>query len=306
VLLSAPGRGWRAKASPFQVYILIEHQSEPDPQMVYRALRYVVQIHDRQQQAWLQQHSNTRPLLFDPVLPIVVYAGTKRWQRLLPIREVVRHANLFGSMIPKIAPRFVNVRETAPEVLRTQVGVIGWVLWLIQQQQQPLAEFEEILRQVVAAVNPLAAREQSRGIRLLWFATYLVYHERPRPEWDRLIAIILASVREEFREEVASMGQSIFDELRAEGRSIGIAEGKAQGLAEGKAEGKIEGKIEGILEGKRAALLRLLRLRFKRVPREIRAEIEAMLDSEKLDEWFDAVVIADRITDVPFQANLKT
>jgi hypothetical protein len=70
VLLRAPWRS-RGKARGIQVFILVEHQSEPDELAVFRANRYVLQVYDKQEKHWLQAHPNTRGLRFDPVLPIV-------------------------------------------------------------------------------------------------------------------------------------------------------------------------------------------------------------------------------------------
>src|SRR5262249_15043076 len=54
VVLRAPLRDVRGQAARRQViiYILIEHQSEPDPLMVFRVLEYVVLIYRRQMQQW--------------------------------------------------------------------------------------------------------------------------------------------------------------------------------------------------------------------------------------------------------------
>lgn len=71
-------------------------------------------------------------------------------------------------------------------------------------------------------------------------------------------------------------------------------------------EGALKGKAAGILEGKRETLLRQLRLKFKRrVPSGIVTEIEAAQEASQLDEWLDALVTADKISDIPFQANRK-
>ena len=48
--------------------------------------------------------------------------------------------------------------------------------------------------------------------------------------------------------------------------------------------------------------MRLLRLKFKRVSSAINAEIEASQEVQQLDTWLDALITADKITDIPFQA----
>src|SRR5262249_58967267 len=103
VLLRAPWRS-ASEAGEIQVFILIEHQSEPDEHAVFRAGRYVIQVYDKQEKQWLQTHSNTRGLRFDPVLPIVFYSGTRTWDRIETMQELVHHGDLLGPLIPSLAP----------------------------------------------------------------------------------------------------------------------------------------------------------------------------------------------------------
>jgi hypothetical protein len=283
VLLRAPWRGDSPDAGGIEVFILIEHQSEPDIHMTFRLWRYVMLVYDRQEREWLKTHKNTRDLLYHPVLPIVFYSGPRGWGQLRPMRELVYHGDLFGPLIPQMEAVFVNLTETEPEVLRNQVGIFGWVLWLIQQKRQKLEEFEVVLRQVVTALDGLPTESRGLRIHLLWFLRGLVYHSREKPEWGRLSEIIVSSVREEYRSEVELMGQTI-----------------AEALLE---EGELKGEIKGAIKSKRATLLRLIQLRFSGVSPAILAEIEATKDNQKLDEWLDAFATAKEISEMPFQAN---
>jgi predicted transposase YdaD len=79
LLLKAPMRGRRGKGErPVYVYQLIEHQSEPDDHAVYRAIRYVMQVFELQAREW---RGKPRDLRFDPVLPVLIYTGTRSWAR---------------------------------------------------------------------------------------------------------------------------------------------------------------------------------------------------------------------------------
>jgi hypothetical protein len=278
VLLRAPWRG-AGKAASVQVFILIEHQSEPDEHAVFRAGRYAMLVYDKQEKQWQREHGNTRGLRFDPVLPIVFYSGTRTWEGLATMQQLVHHGELFGPLIPTLAPVFVNLAETGAEVLQSQVGTFGWVLWLIQQKRRKEAEFRDVLRQVVGRVERLHARQRGRWQQLLWFAHALVYHAREEPERGPLADFIRATVRQAEQPEVQIMGRTIAEALRD------------------------EGKAEGALAKQRETLLRLLRLKYKRVSSAIVAEVEATQDVEQLDHWLDAVVTADKITDIPFASN---
>jgi hypothetical protein len=119
----------------------------------------------------------------------------------------------------------------------------------------------------------------------LWFAPALVYHARETPERERLAEFIRATVREAKQPQVQIMGKTIAEALRE--------------------EGALEGKAEGVLEAKRETLLEQLRLRFKRVPAAVTAEVEAAQDVQQLNRWLAAFATADKISDIPFQSNKK-
>ena len=59
------------------LYVLIEHQSEPDRFMPLRVLEYVVMIYKHQMREWKKKHGNLKNLHLQPVLPIILYTGTR-------------------------------------------------------------------------------------------------------------------------------------------------------------------------------------------------------------------------------------
>jgi len=285
VLLRAPWRIGGDEEGGIQVFILIEHQSEPDELAIFRAARYVLQIYDRQEKQGLRTHANTRGLRFDPVLPLVFYSGTRTWEKLPSMRQLVHQGSLFGLLIPSLEPVFVNLAETEPNVLQKRIGTFGWVLWLIQQKRRKEDEFRDVLRQVVARVDKLHAGQPGRWEHLLWFAHALVYHARETEEREPLADFIRATVRQAEQPEVQLMGKTIAESLIEEGKSMGV--------------------LEGAIASKRETLLLLLRVKFKRVPAAITAEIEATQDGQQFDAWLKAFALADKITDIPFQSTGK-
>jgi hypothetical protein len=77
------------------------------------------------------------------------------------------------------------------------------------------------------------------------------------------------------------MGKTAAEELLEHGESIGI--------------------LKGALAKQRESLLSQLRLKFKRVPKAVVAEIEACQDEQQLDGWLAAFATADKLSDIPFQ-----
>ena len=279
VFLRAPFQVGTTNACEIQVYLLIEHQSEPEDHAEFRACRYVMQVYDKQEKLWLRTHANTRELRFHPVMPIVFYSGTRTWTEIKKMRHLVHHGALFGDMIPSIKPAFVNLHDAPTRSLQNKVGAFGWVLWLIQQKHSKVAEFRDVLRQVVARIDPLHEQNPARWRHLLWFAHALVYHARVEEERQHAADFIRSTVSKTTQPEVAAMGKTIADVM------------------------KEEGALEGALEANRKTLLRLLRLKFKNVPKAIEAEIQATPDIQQLDLWLDAFATARSIRTMPFAAN---
>ncbi|MCL2304273.1 MAG: hypothetical protein FWC43_02905 [Planctomycetaceae bacterium] len=84
-----------------------------------------------------------------------------------------------------------------------------------------------------------------------------------------------------FKNEEETVIKSIFDEKY----DIGYSEGKADGYSNGKAEGKIE------------TLLKILRVRFRRVPRDVETVIRKMTDPIALDSWAEYALTCQSINE---------
>jgi hypothetical protein len=268
VLLRAPFRK-RSEGELIEVFILLEHQSEPDELMVFRVLRYVILIYERQMATWLQRHTNLRGFRFHPVLPIVFYWGTRSWPALTPMPALVHQGELFGRQLPALEPVFIDLARVDTGELHKQAGIIGWVLWLVQQRRLGTAGFQDVLRQVVQRVDSLPGGQHERWEQLLWFAHGLVYHEREPGEREQCADFIRGAVRTSRQAEVTSMSKTIAEAIRE--------------------------------EEKRDAVLLVLRARFKTIPAAIEAKIQATDDRHQLDAWLKQGATVRKITDIDFK-----
>jgi hypothetical protein len=258
---------------------LIEHQSEPDELMLFRVVRYVVSIYERQATEWLQTHRNLRKFRFRPVLPIVFYSGTRTWEGLKPMAELVLQGKLFEKRLPTLEPEFVNLSTTGSGVLQTKPGLFGWVLWLIQQKRQKQAGFSDVLRQVAVRVHRLHDANPGRWDSLLSFMHALIYHDRETAEHEALVEILRSTARKDYQPEVILMGKSMAQVLQEKGRQ------------------------EGEIQRSRDFFLLLLRERFKTVPENIVAEIQAATDLHQFDLWGKAILTAKTLADLPFKSH---
>src|SRR5437868_6146511 len=98
-----------------------------------------------QKRAWDDQHTSVAQLSLQPVVPILLYTGERRWEKIERLVDVVDAGALFAEMIPAFRPHFLNLRDTAPETLVGEGGFFGRVLWLIRERNAEPATFRRTL-----------------------------------------------------------------------------------------------------------------------------------------------------------------
>jgi hypothetical protein len=216
VVLVAPLRRAKTKRvlRRLLIYILIEHQSRPDRLMPLRSLDYTVQVFRYQVREWSKTHRSFSRIRFDPVLPVVFYTGTQRWDSPGRLVDLVDLGEQFESMIPSFEPLFINLPEIPAETLESQGGYFGSVLRLVQQRSAGPGEFEALLDQVVQHLETMPDAERLRWLELLSYIMALVYHVRDPSEQPKLRKTIESSVRTDpHRQEIHEMGRSMADVL---------------------------------------------------------------------------------------------
>jgi hypothetical protein len=266
------------------LYILIEHQSEPDHLMPLRALDYVVMIYKRQMREWLQGHANLDHLRLQPVLPIVLYTGTRTWDKLIAIWELVELGDEMKELIPEFQPLFLNVGRTSREILGQRGGVFGMLLRLLQQRRARLKVFEEMLREVVRALEALAETDRQRWLELLSYLDALLYYERGPDEHPLLQQTVFDAVQNDrHRQEVYDMGKTMAEYLKEEGEAVGLRKGEVR--------------------ARQQWLVDLLRTKFGKLPASVVKRIETTDRSELLDAWFHEALDASKLAELSLTAD---
>jgi hypothetical protein len=257
------------------VYILIEHQSEPDRLMPLRLLEYVVGIFKSQTRDWARHHRSFAGIRLQPVLPVGFYTGTHRWDAIGSLSDLIEMREHFEPLTPTLDPLFLNLPAMATRKLESEGGFFGWVLRLVQQRKARPIEFQELLKRVVQHLEAMPSQERLRWLEFLSYFHALVYHERNFAERRELHKTIEASVRSaDHRQEVRAMRKTIADVIKAEGRR------------------------EEAIRARRQTLLRQLRRRFGDLPAEIVDLVKATEDVHQLDAWLDRVVEAEALEDM--------
>jgi predicted transposase YdaD len=276
VVLTAPlRRKGRSSGESVLIYILIEHQSEPDELMAFRVLEYVVQIYRTQIRTWSKGRTSLRGIRLQPVFPVVFYTGTRTWNAIGTLADLIDMGDHFARRTPALDPLFINLNGLKPGVLEAEGGFFGQVLRLVRQRRAKPQPFRALLAEVVADLERMPDTERFRWLDLLSYIDAFLYHERASTEHPQLYELVQESVRTDtHREEIMTIRRTMADVL--------------------KHQGKQEGKIEQAHEG----LLRQLAKRFGEVPPAVEATVKKTTNLAQLDEWIDRFATATSLEDV--------
>jgi hypothetical protein len=270
------------------IYILLEHQSEPDRLMPLRLADSQVQILRYQVRQWLQVHSSPARMRLSPVLPVVVYTGLRRWPAVGTLADLIERGDEFREVTPIVErPLFFNLPELDAAKLERDGGLFGWVLRLFQERRSRAEEFEPLLARVVSHLDRMPSAEQQRLVELLSYIRAMLYHERSEGEQRRLQQVMEQSVQSErTRQEVIEMGRTMADVLIERGRK------------EGERKGELKGERKAGLQIRQQTLLRLLRRRFGDVLPDVVSAVESTGDVDRLDNWLDRLVTVQTLDEL--------
>jgi hypothetical protein len=108
LVLQLPFRlGGRRKS--LTLYLLIEHQSQYEALLLLRLHDYLVQIYKGQLRAWERRHNTATGFRLQPVLPVVLYTGTRAWPSLGRLADLMEGAEWFPGITPEFTPLFVTL-----------------------------------------------------------------------------------------------------------------------------------------------------------------------------------------------------
>jgi hypothetical protein len=278
IVLTAPLAGAGRSRKTLLIYILIEHQSEPDRLMPLRLADSQLQIFRYQVRKWSQTHRSLARVQLLPVLPVVFYTGLRRWSQVGTLADLIERGDEFRAVTPIVErPLFLNLPEIPRPQLERDGGYLGWVLQLLQQRNSRAGEFEKLLERVVAHLDRMPSGEQQRLGELLSYIRAMLYHERSESEQSRLQQVMEQSVQSlETRQGVVKMGKMAADVL----------------MERGERKGERKGEQKAGLQIRQQTLIRLLGRRFGDVPAEVVSAVEAATDVEQLDTWLDRLVTA--------------
>ncbi len=258
------------------VYILLEHQSDPDPWMAFRLLSYMLALWESERREQEDRGVNQAGRRLSVILPIVLYTGQRPWERLGTIAELMNVPTELASFVPRHDSVFFSASTADPRALTAGGDPLGYMLLLFHLADAPVGQLAQALREVFAGLERLArSGELDRWYRLAWIVVGYIRHRRPPHEVGRLVAAAKDAIEDATRgREVEVMARTSAEELIEKGREIGL------------------------IAGKREALLRLMRQKFGALPSELETQVTTMNDASRIDDLLLRVLTATSLEEM--------
>ena len=195
------------------LYLVVDHQSQPDELMPFRVLKYVCNIIDQHTK---DKKSNRIPL----ILPLVVYHGTRPWTYSTNINALVDAPKelVEAYFLKPFILIDLNLIEDAVLKQRAWVGVMELTLkHIVARNMLPF---------IPDIIGLLKHIEQSNGKE---FAEIVLIYILDRGELGNKKAFV-DMVKSELAPEVGGKMTTIAEQFRDEGRQEGIQQGRQEGF----------------------------------------------------------------------------
>ena len=209
------------------LYILLEHQSTPDPSMGFRLLFYMCQIWDQQRQKWLAEKVPKSEWHFRPIIPVVFYTGKQEWQSLpVSLETLMDVPQALMRFIPKFETLFLSISAEPDDTLLKTGHPFGWLLTLLKRQDAETSIFIAALERLGEHLGTLKAHDSAAWKQAIYFLHLLVFHKRSSEERE-VLEQILSEHQETFgltKQETALM-QTLAEHYLQQGIEQGIEQG---------------------------------------------------------------------------------
>lgn len=249
------------------VCVLLEHQSEPDPLLGFRLLRYMVGVWNLQLRTKRRRKRARLRGRLTPIIPIVFYTGRRPWSTSLSLEAAMDLPQALARFVPRHDTLFLDLKETSSNDL---VGsAMASVLRVMKAERAPLGKLVRVPASAIEALDNLPEEMGAERREAFHYLLLLVLHRRAAEEQERLIGTLTTAARKH-REEVEQMKKMFAIETWLQ---------------------------ESRKEGEQNSLLRLLQLRFGPLPQHVPSKIEALTATE-LEATFDKAVTASSLAEL--------
>ena len=157
------------------LYILFEHQSTPDPMMVFRLLCYMVNIWKE----YLDQNPDAKclPVIF----PAVLYHGKKKWKSPRTMGGMIQGGEEFSEHLPDFTYELYDLGKYPDEMLTLGENMaLGTVLYLFKHIFDK--DFGDIFANAVELLKRIRMKDESVFLEFLEWVLRYTYHARNEDE----------------------------------------------------------------------------------------------------------------------------
>lgn len=209
---------------PAWLYVLLEHQSQPDRWMPFRLLKYCCRIWDRDR----RMHPRERGLR--PIIPLVFYQGRGRWRHATELAELFAVSVREWPWVPRFSHLLIDQSLVAPDEVRGTVrGRIAQLMMMA-----PYRHRQEALRRAVHLIAELLPTGDRDAVR-----TFMMY----------LLATQDRDTARTFGEDLSKAASAPGGDLMTYAEEL-----IAEGIEKGRQEGELRGRVNTIEELVRAGV----------------------------------------------------
>jgi Putative transposase, YhgA-like len=293
LIFRVPFIGGGAEAGEVWVYVLLEHQSKPDPLMGLRLYLYMGQLWDSQRRRWQDANLPAEQRRLHPIIPLVFYTGTAPWSAPIGLANLMDLPGELGRFVPRWETLFLNLHDTPPETLTQFTTAVGWALRVLQAEKAPLAEMQRVLAEALAGLEGLSEEQVGQWLRVAWYLALLVLHRRGEQELVDLVREQAGRSKFRLRKELAAVRQTLYQQMEEE------VNRKVTGEVTRKVTGEVTRKVTGevTLATMREALETVLTERFGTLAASIQQQL-ATADIDTMRTWLRAASRAATLEEI--------
>ena len=265
---------WRAqfRRNWLYVIVLLEFQSRPDRYMALRMCGYLCLLY----LDLIDQKQTPKKGKLPPVLPIVLYNGSRRWRQPTALSELIDTLPGLAPYQPRFEFLLLDESRYPDSALNLPQNIVA-ALFRLEHSREP-HDILEVLRIVLQELQQSPDQELDAAF-LAWLKPLLVRAQFPEQQLDDIDQLY------EVEHMLAERIQAWTRQWKQEGFQQGIEQGIEQGIA------------KGLEDHARATLRRQLTQRFGALPTSIDQRIEKA-EQTQLDGWLDHVISAPSLESI--------
>ena len=258
---------WQGLSPRVYLYILLEFQSSVDRRMPIRLLHYVACFYDH----LLKSGATTVAKGLPPVLPIVLYNGSRRWTARQNIYAMIRPEppEFLRIYQPHLRYYLIDEGRYTNEQLAVRHSPLSGVFG-IENASRDLDSLQQAVDRVIAIIRADPNKERTDAIITRWLKRHL-QRLGLSVDLDQLNSVV--EEKDMLAEKLGYLGE----------------------------KERLEGRQEGRLEGERRVLQRQLTRRFGELPDWAAKRLDAASALE-LETWADEILVTENLEDLFGQA----